>query len=134
MNEWVEFSITGEGHCKQKRQSKQRQGCLKAQSFLVERANSLMPQAVYHRSSMVTSFSIAQSVVNKPPLHLRLAQLEALQMGFQSLTIPGESQEHKIWRGTGSANKVSGRLQRSETSPVGLSPGHYSFIYHLFIQ
>lgn len=72
---------------------------------------------------MVTSFSIAQSVVNIPALHLRLAQLEGLQMGFQNLAIPGEPQEHKIWRRLGSANKVSGRLQRSETSPMGLSPG-----------
>lgn len=97
-----------------------------------------MPQAVYHRSSTVTSFSIAQSVVDIPALYLRLAQLEVLQMGFQNLAIPGEPQEQKIWRGTGSANKVSGRLQRGETSPIGLSPGqkfiHLSFIYSINIH
>lgn len=82
-----------------------------------------MSQAVHLRSSIATSFSITQSVVNIPALHLRNAQPESLQMGFKNLGIPGEPQEHKIWKSTGPANKVSGGLQSGETGPVGLSPG-----------
>lgn len=42
-----------------------------------------MPQAVYLRSSMATSFNITQSVVNIPSFHLRLAQLASLWMGLK---------------------------------------------------
>lgn len=96
---------------------------------------SLAAPPIHVRSSVVTSFSTTQRVVDLPALCLRYAQPESPQMGFKNLGIPGEPQEHKIWRSTGPA--LSSGFQKGEIGSTGLTPGQYfihSPVIHSFIQ